>query len=132
MIEYTQVISPIELHTQLLKEVNPICSTNQTRFRTFMEALIAKKYGKALRVVCANLNEETMELIKILLGYHNLLKYDINEQEGEENYAAIHHVAISKDQPLYDLLVQHGANEELPDRLGKTAKDYMPADTLRL
>ncbi len=91
---------------------------------------MAKVEAQALRRICNFDNaHRVFPLIEALLQFKDQLNFDINEQKGEEQCAAIHYaakkVAVHGDRSIYDLLVKHGAEESLADSSRTTAAQHL-------
>ncbi len=82
-----------------------------------------KKYGSALRSACTS-KKYGYQFVQILLEYRDQLSIDINEQAGEDQFAAIHYAVLKQATThVYELLLKYGANENLITAKGKTAKE---------
>lgn len=125
-----------EKHTELVKRLKKITNSNLSYFKPFSDYIDERQYTKALRTACRNIsaNKHTFDLIKILLSYKQPLSINIDEQVGQDNFAAIHYAATQGHQELYDYLVQQGANVQVSDAKGISAERYMlqakPTETL--
>jgi hypothetical protein len=123
------------VHKQLLKDVTPILHKadvviSKEDAQVILNSIEKKNYAQALRRICAaktdsQPNSMPMQLMRALLARRDVLGFDINEKAGEKEKAAIHYAASSGNKALYDVLVKHGANPDLKDAKGYSAKEYM-------
>lgn len=113
-----------DAHQTLYQRIRPICENKISDFKPFLIAIEQKNYGKALRTACTSCDEKAFELIKILFAYKDKLAFDMNEQTGDQRFAAIHHAAKKGNANVYMYLKEQGANHLLPDKDGVTAEQY--------
>lgn len=78
-----------------------------------------------------NGHDYTLFLSAIIQGDNKLVKeyqeknnFDLNIQEPESGYTALHIAATSEQYETYELLIYYGANQDICDFRGKTADYY--------
>jgi ankyrin repeat protein len=115
------VTSSGDFHNELIAKIELIAK-DQMSFGPFLTAVKERNYSKALQIAFNIKNDEVCKLIEILLSYKDKLNININERSGSENRAAIHFAALNEFQSAFDLLVDNGADLELTDNNGFSAK----------
>ncbi len=121
-----------DAHTLLHQKIDAVLNQDVKRaeLAAFEKPIKECNYTQALRRICNFENvHRVFPLIEALLQFKDKLKFDINEQKGDEQCAAIHYaakkVAVHGDRSIYDLLVKYGAKEDVVDWHGKTASQYL-------
>lgn len=123
LVFHSPVTEVGDAHDELMARVEKLSEAIHAKAkRLLMEALEERNYARALRRLCTSAKEDKMPLIKLLLNFSLKLKYDINVQAGEEQYAAIHYAASRGNKELFDLLCEYGADPKLEDAHGMTAQ----------
>lgn len=102
------------------------------KFFEFFKLLKNKEinFNKALRTACTSNDPKVFKLIKILLESHKILNIDINQAAGEKRRSAIHYAAIAKNDDVYALLINYGANHQALDANNHSAEDYFQQKSL--
>jgi hypothetical protein len=103
-----------DAHDNLIKDIKQVIDRDVNNLGRYLELVSQKQYGKALRTACNSCkptgDENTFELIKILLSYKDIFSININE-ENSESKTAIYYAALKGNEAVYNLLIANGANE---------------------
>ena len=96
-------------------------------FDALVQSIDQRDFEQALRRICNFKDiQRVFPFCEILLHFKTQLNIKINAQAGKEQYAAIHYAAKRAaeqcDHSIYDLLIAHGADENLLDAHGENAK----------
>lgn len=117
----TQTFFNEAIHQRLVIQLRPYFSDISNAFFGLIEN---KNYNLAFQHICRDSSETANRILAILLQFKEELNIHLNEQVGEEQQSALHHVAIKQNRYGYQLLLQAGIDAGLIDAEGKTAIAY--------
>lgn len=113
-------------HLALTKRIaQALSDVDKILYVDTLEALEQKEYSRALRWLCTNKSEKAETLARLILSYKERLSINVNERAFGYGHTAIHYAAIRGNQQLYDLLVQHGGDENMTNASGIAAWELM-------
>jgi len=117
------------LKKQLDEKLKSYKNIDRSSFANFEKSIAIPNFEQALRRICSFPDIKTgLPLVEILLSFKTQLNIKIDAQ-GADKCSPIHYAAEQikehQNRDLYDLLVRHGADENLLDGDGKSAKQYL-------
>lgn len=111
-------------HEKLIVQLKSTVEENKPVFDGVLESINAKNYSQAIRRCGTKKHAKSIDVMRIILGFKNVLTINLNEKAGKDSQTALHYAAINGDKELYDLLLQNGAVDD-KDAKGNLAAIYM-------
>jgi hypothetical protein len=119
----------------LMKKINEVflesAPSTIKAYQPFFKKMNNSEYAHALRMLATRKEPEAFEVAQIMLQGKKILDLNIDARPDENKYAAIHQAAIHDNQKIFDLLVEHKADKNLPlpqAMMDKLPQEYFPKE----